>query len=150
MKYFKFLLINLIAFSVLFFLISLLFPSQLVTSKSISVMAGKEKIVAKLANTADWKQWNGFISGSATVTNTINDKDTLTFSLENNSSNKLESHFNLYQEPTNSVLLSWALIEKLPWYKPWRKFSAMVLSKQVAAVMDSSLNNLKTQIEAGK
>ncbi|GAB2822370.1 hypothetical protein [Ferruginibacter profundus] len=150
MKYLKFLLINIIAFSLLFFLISLLFPSQLVTSKSISVVAAKEKIAAKLNNTADWKQWNGFISGNATITNTANDKDTLVFSLENNSSNKLESHFNLYQEQTNSVLVSWALIEKLPWYKPWRKFSAMVLSKQVAAVMDSSLNNFKVQTEAGK
>ncbi|MGF2414184.1 MAG: hypothetical protein ACQUYJ_17765, partial [Ferruginibacter sp.] len=72
------------------------------------------------------------------------------FTFENNHQDVLQSQFNIYQEQTNAVLLNWALIEKLPWYKPWKKFSAMVLSKQVAVVMDSSLNNLKMQIESGK
>jgi len=74
----------------------------------------------------------------------------LNFSFENRNHDQLKTQFNIYQEQTNSVLLSWALIEKLPWYKPWKKFSAMILSKEVAAVMDSSLNSFKTQIEAGK
>ena len=150
MKYFKFLLINIIAFSSLFFLISLLFPGQLVTSKSVSISASKEKVFTKLTNTAAWKDWNGFVAGNAVNSNNISNSDSLNFSFENRNHDILKTQFNIYQEQTNSVLLSWALIEKLPWYKPWKKFSAMVLSKEVAVVMDSSLNNFKTQVEAGK
>jgi hypothetical protein len=72
------------------------------------------------------------------------------FTFENNGHHQLRSHYILYQEQANAVMLNWALIEKLPWYKPWKKFSAMVTSKEVAAVMDSSLNTFKGQIEAAK
>lgn len=150
MKYFKFLLINIIAFSALFFLISLLFPGQLATSKSISLAADKEKVFSKLNNTAAWKDWNGFVAGSAVSSTNTSKGDSLSFSFENRNHDLLRTQFNIYQEQTNSVLLSWVLIEKLPWYKPWKKFSAMVLSKEVAAVMDSSLNSFKMQVEAGK
>ena len=150
MKYFKFLLINIAAFSFLFFLISLLFPGQLVTSKTVSVAASKAIISAKLQNTGDWKSWNGFVNGNAVANHASNNADSLVFSFENNNHSKLQSHFILYQEQANAVMLNWALVEKLPWYKPWKKFSAMVLSKEVAAVMDSSLNNFKTQAEAVK
>jgi hypothetical protein len=150
MKHFKFLLINIVAFSALFFLISLLFPGQLVTSKTISVAVSKEKIAAKLNNTTDWKSWNGFADATAVTTHTTSNADSLVFSFENNSHHQLQSHYILYQEQANAVMLNWALIEKLPWYKPWKKFSAMVTSKEVAAVMDSSLNTFKIQIEAAK
>ncbi|NOT94618.1 hypothetical protein [Ferruginibacter sp.] len=150
MKHFKFLLINIVAFSFLFFLMSLLFPGQVVTSKTVSITVSKEKVTEKLNNISNWKAWNGFVAGNAVKSNTGNNSDTLIFTFENNHQDVLQSQFNIYQEQTNAVLLNWALIEKLPWYKPWKKFSAMVLSKQVAVVMDSSLNNLKMQIESGK
>ena len=150
MKYFKFLLINIIAFSSLFFLMSLLFPGQLVTSKTVSITVSKEKVAEKLNNTSNWMAWNVFIAGNAVKSSTGNNSDTLIFTFENNHQDVLQSQFNIYQEQTSSVLLNWALIEKLPWYKPWKKFSAMVLSKQIAVVMDSSLNNLKLQIESGR
>lgn len=134
----------------LFFLFSLLFPGQVVTSKTVSIAAEKQKLVNKLNDTSNWKQWNRFINGNAVESDAGNNSDTLIFSFENNHHDKLQSQFSIYPEQTNSVLLNWALIEKLPWYKPWKKFSAMVLSKQVAAVMDSSLNIFKTQAEATK
>ena len=83
MKYFKFLLINIVAFSTLFFLFSLLFPGQVVTSKTVSLTVEKEKLVEKLNDTSDWKQWNRFINGNAVQNNAGNNNDTLIFSFEN-------------------------------------------------------------------
>jgi hypothetical protein len=149
MKHFKFLLINIVAFSLLFFLFSLLFPSQVVTSKTVSVNKSKGAVIEKLNNTSGWKTWNGFVKEGAVKNNTLNNSDTMLFSLVTNN-REMISNFIIYAEPTNSVLVNWAVIQKLPWYKPWKKFSAMILSKNVAAVMDTSLTNLKLQIEAGK
>ncbi len=149
MKHIKFLLINIIAFSFLFFLMSLLFPSQVVTSKTVSVAATKESVIEKLKNTADWKKWNTFSNSEMVNNNAKNISDTLSFSLVN-SNHEITSNFFVYKEETNTVLVNWAIVEKLPWYKPWKKFSAMVLGKQVAAEMDTSLNNLKVQIETAK
>jgi hypothetical protein len=134
----------------LFFLMSLLFPGQVVTAKTVSITGSKEKVLAKLNDTSHWKEWNGFVTGNVVNADANNNSDTLSFSFENNNHNLLQTHFNIHEEQANAVLLNWALVEKLPWYKPWRKFSAMVLSKEVAAIMDSSLNNFKAQVEAAK
>ena len=150
MKHFKFLMINIVAFGSLFFLISLLFPGQVVTAKTVSITGSKEKVLSKLNDTGHWKEWNGFISGNKVNANGNNNSDTLSFSFENNNYDLFQTHFNIHEEQTNTVLLNWALVETLPWYKPWRKFSAMVLNKEIAAAMDSSLNNFKTQVEAAK
>ena len=149
MKHFKFLLINIVAFSLLFFLFSLLFPSQVVTSKTVSINKSKGAVIEKLNNTAGWKTWNRFVNEGTVKNNTLNISDTLLFS-SHTSNSEMISNFIIYAEPTNSVLVNWAIVEKLPWYKPWKKFSAMVLNKQIAAAMDTSLNNFKTQIEAIK
>jgi hypothetical protein len=149
MKHFKFLLINVVAFGLLFFLFSLLFPSQVVTSKTVSITGSKQAVVEKLTNTANWKQWNTFNNNNNVKNNSQNNSDTIIFLLANNA-NEISSNFVLYIEQTNAILLNWAIVEKLPWYKPWKKFSAMVLNKQVAAAMDTSLNNFKVQIEAVK
>jgi hypothetical protein len=150
MKHFKFLLINIVAFGSLFFLISLLFPGQVVTAKTVSIAGSKEKVLAKLNDTPHWKEWNVLVNDNTVRADSNNNSDTLSFSFENRNHNLLHTHFNIHQEPTNTVLLNCALVETLPWYKPWRKFSAMVLSKEIAAVMDSSLNNFKAQVEAAK
>jgi len=150
MKHFKFLIINIIAFGSLFFLISLLFPGHVVTAKTVSIASSKEKVLAKLNNTAHWKDWNAFVIDNTVMANAGNSSDTLSFSFENNHHKLFQTHFNIQQEPTNTVLLNCAMVENLPWYKPWRKFSAMVLNKDIAAAMDSSLNNFKVQVEAVK
>ena len=150
MKYFKFLLINIIAFSFLFFMISLLFPGQVITSKTVSVNSSKENVMEKLNNTSGWKNWNAFVRETEGIkNNTVTNSDTLHFSFENNHHELLKSRFIIFKD-VNAVLVNWDLTEKLPWYKPWKKFSAMVLSKDFAIAMDSSLNNFKLQAEAAK
>jgi hypothetical protein len=150
MKYFKFLLINIIAFSLLFFLFSLLFPSQVVTSKAVSINGTNQKVKEKLNNTAGWKNWNVFIKENEVVKEVISTNDTLYFSFESSGHKITNTQFVIYQEQTASVLVNWTLTEKLPWYQPWKKFAAMVSNKQVAAAMETSLNNFKAQAEAVK
>jgi hypothetical protein len=150
MKYFKFLLINIIAFSSLFFLFSLLFPSQVVTSKAVSISSTKEKVKEKILATKDWKSWNQFFKVADVEKQNRDDMDTMIFSVENLNHKLLGAEFIFYKEETNSVLVNWSLTQKLPWYQPWKKFAAMVSNKQVAAAMETSLNNLKEQAEAAK
>jgi hypothetical protein len=150
MKHFKFLIINIIAFSLLFFFFSLLFPGQVVTSKTISINVPEEKVKEKILATQNWKEWTPLIKANNRERQNWIYMDTMIFSVENNHHTDLSTQFVFYTEQGNSTLLNWAVIEKLPWYKPWKKFSAMVLGKQVAAVMDTSLAKFKAQIETGK
>lgn len=149
MKHFKFLLINIVAFFLLFFLFSLLFPGQVVTAKTVTVIATKEKVLKKINDTSGWKQWNSFAYTDIEKTASGNNGDSVVFVFKNHNLQQLKTQFNIYQDQ-NAVLVNWALIEKLPWYKPWRKFSAMIVNKEVAAVMDTSLNTFKTQAESIK
>jgi len=150
MKHFKFLLINIVAFSFLFFMISLLFPGQVVTSKTVSVNSSKENVLQRLNNTTGWKSWNAFAQNAGAVkNNSVPNNDTLHFSFENHNHEVLQSRFIVYTD-ANATLLNWDITEKLPWYKPWKKFSAMVLSKQFAVAMDSSINNFKVLAETAK
>ncbi|MGC4104493.1 hypothetical protein [Ferruginibacter sp.] len=148
MKHFKFLLINIVAFSFLFFLLSLLFPGQVITSKTVTISGSKEKLVSKLNDTTAWKQWNSFVQNNVVGESHSANSDTLNYAFTSINDNTLHSQFFLFDNAGNSVLLNWNLVEKLPWYKPWKKFSAMVLSKNVAVVMDSSLIKLKALVEA--
>ncbi len=150
MKHFKFLVINIIAFSSLFFLLSLLFPGQVVTAKTMTLYTSKEKVLAKLKDVPHWKDWNAFVNGNTVQRDGGNNPDTMGFSFSNNNGELLHAQFSIHEDPTNTVLFNWALIEKLPWYMPWRKFRAMVVNKEMAAIMDSSLNNFKVQLEAAK
>jgi hypothetical protein len=149
MKHFKFFLINIVAFFLLFFLFSLLFPGQVVTAKTVSVRASKERVLNKINDTSGWKQWNSFAYSDIIKTASGNNGDSIVFAFKNYNRQTLKSQFNIYQDQ-NAVLVNWALIEKLPWYKPWRKFAAMIVNKEVAAVMDTSLNLFKLQAELVK
>ncbi len=147
MKYFKFILLNIVAFGSLLFLISLIFPSQLVTSKTISIRSSKEKVKEKILATSEWKNWNDLVKDISENRQNLDLRDTFSFSVENNNHLILNAQFSVYNEQTNSVLLNWSLVEKLPWYKPWKKFSALVINKHLATTMESSLNNFKDQLE---
>ena len=113
MKYFKFILINVIAFGMLFFLFSLLFPSQVVTSATVSVAATKNVVTKKINNTSDWPIWNALAKNGIINNNTRPGSDTMLYIIENNN-RKVEANFIIYQEQTNSVLVNWAVVEKLP------------------------------------
>jgi hypothetical protein len=135
MKYIKFALLNIIVFGGLLFLISLLFPSSVGVSKSISINSDRTKV----ANTiVAFENWNVY---SATNNNFIVKTDSVLKVEHNSSYGNLQSLFVL--EGENTVNVSWALQQQLKWYNPIQKFSAMVKEKTWIAGMDSSLYKLK-------
>ncbi|MBS1511373.1 MAG: hypothetical protein JST86_11070 [Bacteroidetes bacterium] len=146
MKYIKFLLLNIVAFGGLFFIISLLFPGQVVTSKTISINSTKEKIATKVQAIAQWPQWNLLSNNGSVSADAGNTADSLVFHLQNNNGSELMFRFTVYDQQ-NTRVLNWDVVQQLPWYKPWRKFSAMVLNKDIANAIDSSLNIFKQQVE---
>lgn len=139
MKYFKFFLLNVIVFGTLFFLISLLFPSYVGVSKSISINSNRSKV----ANTiAAFNTWNVYSGKKNTI---LMQTDSLVKVQHNTINENLQSVFIIEGEQTVNV--SWGLQQKLKWYNPIQKFAAMVKEKTWIAGMDSSLNKLKTICE---
>jgi hypothetical protein len=140
MKYLKFLLLNALVFGGLFSLISLLLPSSVGVSKSVSINSNKKSIAQQIAalNT-----WNVYSSNNNTLL--IQTDSLLKINHPSAGYGNLSSIFIL--EGENIVNVSWALQQKLRWYMPWEKFAAMVKEKSWIAGMDTSLNKLKALCE---
>jgi hypothetical protein len=135
MRYLKFAILNIIVFGGLLFLISLLFPSSVGVSKSISIKSDRTKVASTIVA---FENWNVY---SAANNNFIVKTDSVLKVKHNSSYGNLQSLFVL--EGENTVNVSWALQQQLKWYNPIQKFSAMVKEKTWIAGMDSSLNKLK-------
>jgi hypothetical protein len=135
MKYLKFFLLNAIVFGGLFFIISLLFPSTVGVSKSISINSDKNKVATAIAA---FDTWNVY---SAKQNNILIQTDSLVKVEHNTVNENLQSVFII--EGENVVNVSWGLQQKLKWYNPIQKFAAMVKEKTWISGMDSSLNKLK-------
>jgi hypothetical protein len=140
MKYVKFLVINIIVFGGLFFLISLLLPSSVGVSKSVSINSNKKKVAQQIAALQNWNVY------SSTTTTILEQSDSvIKINHPSKGYGNLTSIFIVDGE--NTVNVSWALQQKLRWYLPWEKFAAMVKEKSWIAGMDSSLNKLKMLCE---
>jgi hypothetical protein len=135
MKYLKFFLLNVIVFGTLFFLISLLFPSTVGVSKSISINSDRSKVAKAIAA---FNTWNVYATKQNTI---LVQTDSLVKVGHNTANENLQSVFII--EGENVLNVSWGLQQKLKWYNPIQKFAAMVKEKTWIAGMDSSLNKLK-------
>jgi hypothetical protein len=140
MKYIKFLSINIIVFGGLFFLISLLLPSSVGVSKSVSINSDRKKVAQQIAVL---ENWNVYSSGNNVIL--LQTDSLLKINHPSKGYGNLTSIFIV--EGENTVNVSWALRQKLRWYVPWEKFAAMVKEKSWIAGMDSSLNKLKVLCE---
>jgi hypothetical protein len=140
MKYIKFLSINIIVFGGLFFLISLLLPSSVGVSKSVSINSDRKKVAQQIVA---FENWNVYSSANNTIV--LQTDSLLKINHPSKGYGDLTSVFIV--EGENTINVSWALQQKLRWYLPWEKFAAMVKEKSWIAGMDSSLNKLKILCE---
>ena len=140
MKYLKFLLLNGIVFGGLFFLISLLLPSSVGVSKSVTINSDRKNVAQQLISL---NKWNVYSSTNNTIV--LQSDSLLKINHPSSGYGNLSSVFIL--EGHNIVNVSWALQQKLRWYMPWEKFAAMVKEKSWIAGMDTSLNKLKALCE---
>ncbi|MFM2359885.1 MAG: hypothetical protein RLY16_1878 [Bacteroidota bacterium] len=148
MKYLKFALINLVVFGVLFFSLSLLFPSRVVTSKTIAIVAKPEQVSKILQQPQLWKKWNLMATDSQTTARVKNiSGDTIIEVTLVRNGRALENHFNMQAVPGDSCIVNYSLLQQLPWYKPWVKMAALFTEGKYSQPVDQSLSNLKLLIE---
>ena len=148
MKYLKFALINLVVFGFLFFALSLLFPSRVVTSKTIAILAKPNQVAQVIKQTSLWKTWNLMAKDNQTTAQVknISGDSMLAVSLIRDG-RELENHFNIQLLPGDSCLVNYSLLQQLPWYKPWVKMAALFTEGKYNQPVDQSLTNLKLYIE---
>jgi predicted PurR-regulated permease PerM len=144
MKYIKFLIINLIVFGMLFFCISLLLPSTVSVSKSVIINCKTAYAVNEVKAIQNWPTWNVYTSNNNKV-ELANDSIVKVAHPSNASGNLLSTFFFANESATT---VNWVLQQRLHWYNPIEKFSALLKEKTWITGMDSSLNKLKQICEA--
>lgn len=148
MKYLKFFLINIIVFGIFFFAISLLFPGTINNSKSITVLANKEKVYQMIKSLSDWKTWNEFSkTNRIEVVLNFASPDSISTTWKKKNGDTLLSSLNLITIGEDSTAVNWVLQKKIKWYQPFNKFATMLTDKEMSRGMEMSLDNLKTLIE---
>lgn len=145
MKYFKFLVLNVIVFGGLIMGISLLFPSVIRTSKTINIAKEQSVILAKVNDVTTWKDWNTFSQPDAKLT-IIKDSDYVSSAWDFTSGRNMHCEIMVYKSAGDSTPVSFMVTEKLKWY-PWEKFRAMVSDKAIGNAIEVSLDKFKKQIE---
>ncbi len=155
-------------------LVSLLMPSNVVTSKSVVIKADKAKIAAVLFDFAQWRNWHPIFiqdSGSLVISKPShgvgasaewgqNDKRTkliitnttanavmidMSYPGENTVKNSLKI---LPLDGSTDLQVEWSAVTKLKWY-PWEKFSGIFVSQLTGPGYEMALDNLKTFVESG-
>lgn len=164
MRVIKLGIISLVVFTILLTLISFFFPSRVRISKAIDINAGRDSVMARLADPVRWQSWypgadslgpfmaDGKIKGVGTGA-----QQALMFTGATDStvraanvgphSKKGETGWNIFPGHTpRTVTLQWYMDFHLRWY-PWEKFSGLLLEKRYGPMMEKGLTTLKSQIE---
>ena len=152
--------------------ISLLLPSQVMTSKWVMVEGEKDKVMNEIRDIRSWPQWNGLLqqvsdleiktkpslsdTGSRIswkdvrgrknqiVITGINEKG-LASEMMIEGQRPLLSGFSVEKRQADSVQVVWYIVEDLRWY-PWEKFYGMMAADMKGPQMQESLNQLKMRL----
>jgi hypothetical protein len=153
-------------------LMSLLMPSKVMTSRSVSIHSSPQKIIDQVQDLNNWKNWhpvfknekNIVISTPSSGVNayaewtTGNKKNHLQitgisqaavrFVLQRPGENEILHKIELTNfRDSNSVQVDWSALTKLKWY-PWEKFSGIFVEKMTGPGYEAALNELKTFLES--
>ncbi len=160
MRILKLGVISLLAFILLFWGITLLFPSVTVLSRIKNMPGTSDSLrFAMETNRISYKQWLVPDSGNFDVrTADISfyendlfnaaaqpDADTLFFSISRDGKPVMKGGIGLYQLMPDSVTTQLFFVFQTPWYQPLEKMRMMVIDKQYGGLMDTSLNKLYEQ-----
>jgi hypothetical protein len=168
----KTLLVVFLLLSLVIIFFSLLFPSEVVTSKWVVIGAPKNEVIAKLNNLNDWSVWNDILieedniqtykkdsilnkgdsitwGNSKQALNIIRFKsihaDGLDMDIQMGDDHPVHSGIILSVQK-DSVLMSWYIIEKLKWY-PWEKIYGMMAADMKGPTLQHSLSVFKEQLD---
>ena len=163
MKYLKLAVISAVMFGLLFFAMSLLFPSQVVVSRAVDISTGSNDIYKKLQDIKGWKGWISELNNSAVNEITDSTLSTKSTSIKitgvsrdkvislwtNSTGSEQESTMRVITVPNqpNTTTVQWQFVEQISWYRPWEKFSSLVSDQVLGTMMEQDLNNLKKLAE---
>ncbi len=172
MKFVKPFLFVASGFFILITLISLLIPSRVMTTKSVTVHAPSEKITAAIKDLQMWRNWHPVFKAysaamiistpsnvvgahaewqqagkqnSLTITEIFPEgiKISLTRPGEKPVENSL---LVLPMEEAGTFHVEWRSLTKLKWY-PWEKFAGIFVSDMTGPGYEAALNELRKMVE---
>ncbi len=148
MKILKLGIISFIVFFLLFFLISLFFPSHIRLSKAVDINADKREIFSLLNTTDGLKKWYPGADSTDLSKLIITTTDS-TVTVVNNTGSKLAaaSGWNIYTTPLpNTITVQWYMDFNTGWW-PWQKFSGLLLEGKYGPMMEKGLEKMKIEAE---
>ncbi len=161
MRFIKLGIISIIVLFMVTTVISLLFPSTVIVSRSVNVSAPKDSVLLLIDNMGNWKRWiegmdqpsvkifsdtEADMAGTKVVINNIS--DTVIGSLWQNKQGKyMISSIRLYKDSSGGItVVNWQFEQKLKWY-PWEKVGSMMNEKILGPMMETNLTHLKALAE---
>ncbi len=169
MRLLKGFIITIAGFFVVITLVSLLMPSQVITSRTINIAAPPADIVREVSDLNNWRNWHPlFSTGGILVTSTDtaqyaewisgNKKNQLLldskssgqvrFTLLRSGENSQQNKISLLQfKDSSNVQVEWSVLTKLKWY-PWEKFSGIFIDNITGPGYEAALNSLKRKVES--
>lgn len=150
-------LISIVAFSLLFWGFTLLFPGTTVISRVINIAGSGDSLKRKITtNQVSYRQWLLPDSGEFDIrtsdisfyeNNLFNaapqpNADTLYFEIRQPGNPSLQGGIGFYQLRPDSVTTQLYYVFTTPWYQPWNKLRMMMVDKQMAGQMEGALQKL--------
>ncbi len=159
-------------FFILISLISLLIPSRVMTTKSVTIHSPKEKIGSAIKDLQRWRNWHPvfkadsaamYISSPSNVAGAYADweqsgkKNRITITeifpegiklnLERPGEKPVENSLLILPvEEAGTYHVEWRSLTKLKWY-PWEKFAGIFVSDMTGPGYEAALNELKKFVE---
>lgn len=168
MRLLKSFLITILGFLLVITVVSLLMPSKVVTTRTVSINAKPANVMAQIRNLNNWSGWHPLFSDpqvrlthsadGKSATWTLHGKvnklqltsatdEQATFHLMSSGDNTQENKLSVFSfKDSASVQVEWSALTHLKWY-PWEKFSGIFVDKITGAGYEAALNSLKTYSE---
>ena len=160
MRYFKLFIISVVVFSIIFFCLSLLFPSTTYVSRAVNVKGRKIEVSKSLPLLF----YTAFIEQKITTINVNSEKalkeylsseqmnyfpstkyvsDTLLATVK--SAAEIEQGVALHELGIDSTAVQVFYKIHVPWYKPWKKFALMLNESKYGPSLDSAISRIHRQ-----
>lgn len=157
MRFLKLGLISVVAFSIILWGITLMFPSVTVLSRVRNIAGEAGELKNKLnSNEVSYRQWLLPDSGNFDIrtsdisfyeNNLFNaaaqpNADTIYFEINQKGNKSLQGGIGFYQLRPDSVTTQLFYVFTTPWYRPLDKLKMMMIDKQYDAQMEGALQKL--------
>jgi hypothetical protein len=143
MRVIKLGVISFIVIFVILYLISLMIPSVVRTSRAINIEAPVNVVYPLLADTSRWGRWNELKNDKIQITQLPSDSNLL--KSEWTYGDRTIRSFYRIEKLGDITVVQWYFEFSLKWY-PWEKFGSITFEKQFGPAMETSLINLKNLV----